>query len=106
MTIPEGIEAPAMFMQPIATQQITFQPITTLAQLSGEQEGDMSNVLVTQPLNIGTQIIGSSCDKDCQALNLQPGQTLQMLQEFQGGALFFFSFIYLFHLTNINDFCF
>lgn len=84
MTIPEGIEAPAVIVQPIATQQIAFQPITTLPQLNNEQECRMSNVLVTQPLNIGNQFIGTPTDKDCQGLNLQPGQRISMISDFQG----------------------
>lgn len=84
MTIPEGIEAPTVIVQPIATQQIAFQPITTLPHLSNEQECHLSNVLVTQPLNIGNQFMTTPSDKDCQPLNLQPGQMISMISDFQG----------------------
>ena len=50
MSIPEGVEAPTVLVQPVAAQQIAFQPMpATLSQFDGIK----SNLLVTQPINIG-----------------------------------------------------
>ncbi|KAL0277213.1 UNVERIFIED_CONTAM: hypothetical protein PYX00_004572 [Menopon gallinae] len=84
LTIPEGMETPAVLVQPIATQPITFQPITTITNLDKEPEGLMSNILVTQPLNLTNQCIATSCDKECPTVNVQPGQTITVLPEIQG----------------------
>lgn len=84
LTIPEGVETPAVFVQPIATQPIAFQPITTITNLDKEPEGLMSNILVTQPLNLSNQCIATPCDKECSTANAHPGQTITVLPEIQG----------------------
>lgn len=79
MSIPEGIEAPTVLVQPIAAQQIAFQPVS-------EYDANNQNLLVTQSINLGNKIIKAPCDKECQGLPTRPGPTIAMLPEFQGNS--------------------
>ncbi|KAK6639894.1 hypothetical protein RUM43_008169 [Polyplax serrata] len=71
MSIPEGVEAPAVIVQSIGAQPIAFQPVSAVAEF----EGIKQNVLVTQPINIG--------NKDSQGLPMHAAQTVAVLPETQ-----------------------